>query len=462
MKRFIPILILLALLFNSCSKEDDVIENPPTQTEDTNGDLSSIEIPAPEDFGGGALDVTFSKLLVNRNDFKHMYQKTNGVTCGGSACLPTSYMMARAIVYPNRTFSVQELNTIINGMGTVCGTGTGITKCQTYAKNDIGSCNPSIPGTTIRETAKNYIKDNLEKGLPIISLVRIKNGTATSSPNYLSETTGSGHFVTIVGLELTASGTGSTIYYLDPLDHTAIVREANYSTFLNSCLAGSSANLYNIIAIGCASDVPVLSNEIDKNMLVYWDFDNNNGSDGSGNQNNAYNTSGFSFVTGINGTALNKTNMVGYTTSVYHSNSISMTNNVAFSFWLKRYNNNSGNTFSILDILNENNSSSVQPGITGSTNQLYFGYSTHNIYTSASMFNDNNYHHIVVNINSDKIDLYIDGQLKNTSNPTYVVPMPTSLKIGLLPNGNASIDQFRIYNKLLTTDEITKLYTLKK
>jgi hypothetical protein len=462
MKKYIIISILIIFFVCSCSKKTNTIDSPPVQVEGSNDDLSTIELPAPEDFGGGSFNITFSKLLVNRNNFKHIYQKTTGITCGGSACLPTSYMIARAIVYPNRAFSVRELNNIIEGMGTVCGTGTGITKCQTYAKNDIGTCNPSIPGTTDREIAKKYIKDNLQKGLPVISLVRIKAATSPSSSSYLSESTGFGHFVTIVGLELTTNGTGSIVYYFDPLDKTGVIREANYTTFLNSCLAGSSANLYNIIGVGCEVDVPTSTNDIDKNMLVYWSFDNNNGSDESGNQNNAYNTTGFSFIEGVNGTALNKTNMVGYTTSFYHSNAISMTNEVSFSFWLKRYNNNSGNTFSFLDILNENTSSSVQPGITGSTNQFYFGYSSHNIYTEATLFNDNNYHHIVVNVNNDKIDLYIDGQLKNSLNPIPIVPMPTSLKIGLLCNGNASIDQFRIYNKFLSVEEISKLYVLKK
>ncbi len=229
---------------------------PPAPSNDTSSDLTNILLPDPEDYGNGSnSDVSFAKLLVNGTSFQQIYQKTSGISCGGSACLPTSYMIARAINYPNRNFSIQELNSIISGMGMVCGVGTGIVQCQTYAKSDIGTCNPSLAGTTNRETAKNYIKDNIEKGLPVISLILIKSNTSTSSTNYLSETTGLRHFVTIVGIKLTTTGIGSTIFYIDPLDQTKIVREADYTTFLNSCLAASSANLYNLLAIGCEADV---------------------------------------------------------------------------------------------------------------------------------------------------------------------------------------------------------------
>ncbi|MEQ1553689.1 MAG: hypothetical protein ABL929_05905, partial [Ferruginibacter sp.] len=244
-------LIILSTLFTNCTKTKDLITEE-SAISDANNNLEFIEIPAPEDLGNGATEnVIFGKIIVNGTNFKHIYQKTIGVTCGGQACLPTSYMIARAVVYPNRNFSVQELNSIVSTMGTSCTDGTSISKCQSYAKSDLGTCNPSIPKTKIRDEAKNYIKNNLEKGLPIITLVSIKGGTSTSSPNYISEVKAFGHFVTIVGLELTTTESGSKIFYIDPLDQTKTLRETSYKTYLNSCLSASSSNLYNIIAIGC-------------------------------------------------------------------------------------------------------------------------------------------------------------------------------------------------------------------
>jgi hypothetical protein len=263
-KRFLNFSVLLCFVFSvflvgSCQKKDETPAQ--TQQEDTNTGLNEVGDAEPTpDLGSGlsGVAIEFSRMIVqDATAYRHFYQKS-AITCGGNVCLAASYMMGRGIIYPSKPFSAQELDRIKTGMRTVCSgdpdkLGASITNGYSFARTDIGSCQP--PNEWVdRETAKNNIRKWLASGLPVISLVRITAGSQiTASGRY-------NHFVLIVGLDYTVGGVGSVVYFIDPLSRVAEIRQANYTNFLNAMSAASSSSKYNFMPVGCEKDaLPVVT-----------------------------------------------------------------------------------------------------------------------------------------------------------------------------------------------------------
>lgn len=178
-------------------------------------------------------DVVFEKQLVNGSNYSHYYQK-NSPYYGGYACIPTSYMIARKIVYPNKAFSTDELVRISKGMN-LQSWGTSITNASNFAKSDIGSCNLTVQANGDVNWAKNYIKDAINANRPLLAVTNLR----------------SLHIVTIVGIKLTNSDDTGIIYYIDPYDTSANVRTYKLSTFLSSMRSASSYGYHNLLRIGC-------------------------------------------------------------------------------------------------------------------------------------------------------------------------------------------------------------------
>lgn len=183
----------------------------------------------------------YEKKIVSGTGYRHFCQ-LNGNYYPGVACLPTSYMMARGIVYSNRAVSSAELTVIAKGMYTSSG-GTSIVNASAFAKKDIGSCNLDISQTNTSDKvqAKTNIKNAIVASRPMVALVY---------PNIASS--GSmAHFVAIVGVRLTSSDDTSIIYYIDPLSRSAGVLEVSLTKFLTSMKSASSMGIYNLLRVGC-------------------------------------------------------------------------------------------------------------------------------------------------------------------------------------------------------------------
>jgi hypothetical protein len=178
-------------------------------------------------------DVYYNKQIVSGTNYNHYYQKDSPYF-GGYACIPTSYMIAKKIVYSNATFSTTELVRISKAMG-LQSWGTYIANAGTFAKSDIGTCNPAVQASSNVDWATTYIKDAITANRPLLAVTNLYGG----------------HIVPIVGLKLSNNSSESTVYYIDPLVKQAGVREMRLSDFLSSMRAASSTGSHNLLKIGC-------------------------------------------------------------------------------------------------------------------------------------------------------------------------------------------------------------------
>ncbi len=176
---------------------------------------------------------TFEKILVSVSSYKHFYQLNNPHPNKGMSCVPTSYMIARQIVYPNKTFTNVELNRISIAMG-LNRQGVAITSAASFAQKDIGSCNSLVHASTSETTSVNYIKESISANRPLLAVTQLN----------------SNHIVCVVGIKLTGQNKG-TIYYIDPLDKTANVRTYDLVSFMKSMRSASCCGFHNQLKVGC-------------------------------------------------------------------------------------------------------------------------------------------------------------------------------------------------------------------
>ncbi len=178
-------------------------------------------------------DVYYNKQIVSGTNYSHYYQKDSPYY-GGYVCIPTSYMIAKKIVYSNATFSTAELVRISKAMN-LQSWGTYIANAGNFAKSDIGACNPAVQASSNIDWATTYIKDAITANRPLLAVTNLYGG----------------HIVPIVGLKLSNNASESKVYYIDPLVKQAGVREMKLSDFLSSMRAASSTGSHNLLRIGC-------------------------------------------------------------------------------------------------------------------------------------------------------------------------------------------------------------------
>jgi len=197
---------------------------------------------------------------------------------------------------------------------------------------------------------------------------------------------------------------------------------------------------------------------------------NGNATDTGGNYNGS--VVGGSFTAGKFGNCFDTTGTAGYvdtniTTSV-------MANTVkSVSMWVNVPTNV---TYTVFMGNHNATQQSDDYRITCTSSKLTFGLILDNgnsgTYTlqSPGTINDGNWHHVVVTLaglnNGDAVALYLDGSLVNsgTLNTGYHYTDATDLALsnaGAYGSGgtNGKVDQVRLFNKVLSTAEITTLYT---
>lgn len=100
---------------------------------------------------------------------------------------------------------------------------------------------------------------------------------------------------------------------------------------------------------------------------------------------------------------------------------------------------------------------------------VYGNYTSNegNFYSTFNTINNGNWHHVVYFINQTTAKLYINGSLDTTHTLTVTPTINGNLEVGSLYNTGASsrssywdgaIDQVRIFNKELSSSEVTTLY----
>ena len=217
--------LAIVMIVSSCTKIEENTLTP-------NSKPSSAKIVA--------VKYDYEKFLTLTN-YIHWYEgdvpKNYCVALSTKGCAPTAYIMARRLVDKKFAVDVNEYKKAIDGMSTSCTTGTGFDKISTYAQktDQFGSKHNSYYSFN-REDFKVALKGLLTKEYPSIVAVWVKGTSITDvTKDKNGKVSGEGHVVTVYGLQQTKDGTGSIIYYLDPLASASNGKKSmDYSAFLNS------------------------------------------------------------------------------------------------------------------------------------------------------------------------------------------------------------------------------------
>ncbi len=208
-------------------------------------------------------------------------------------------------------------------------------------------------------------------------------------------------------------------------------------------------------------------------LVGYWGF-NGNANDESGNGNNGT-VNGATLTTDRNGNVNSSYSFNGNSgITIPHSTSLNIGSSSTFSFWLKY--NNLSNGFNLV----------FKKGITGGCpdSGYYFAFDgipgpAHKCFgygvtgncsaISDTAYLDNQWHNIIVVYNLQNSQIYFDGILQdgdanNNLNQTIsntIEPLIIGYYNGPYSgtSWNGLIDDFGIWNRVLTQSEITQLYT---
>lgn len=298
---------------------------------------------------------------------------------------------------------------------------------------------------------------------------------------------------------LSISGTYHTLY-LDGIQVSQSVSPTNIFNLFS--------NIQNI-TIGCRpdktqafsgyiSDFKIYNNTItsrqvsnlylNRNLVIRYSFDNSINNltandalfiyDASfiGNATLTTNSTLGNYALSLTNPAFQPASSYLYSTPLIDNNAITINANtgLTISCWMNTFGFVNNDVMCIFDIPFVNGQKGISVDISGN-NQIYstaFFYASlpYNIYNfPSSTFTtfDNNYHHVVLSISGTTHTLYSDGQqiAQNTNAINIFQYYPASISklfIGsaadLSYGFNGAIDDFRIYNRALSTSDITQLY----
>lgn len=132
-------------------------------------------------------------------------------------------------------------------------------------------------------------------------------------------------------------------------------------------------------------------------------------------------------------------------------------NEFTYSAWFKTTSNSGYNM-----IINVDGGSTGNPQLRTSDGRVQFRFYAGNSLTSSSKYNDNTWYLATGGINSNgDYFLYVDLQFIGTLSPDKNLNLSGNTRVGLYTsydNYDGLISNFRIYNRVLTTDEIELLY----
>jgi hypothetical protein len=211
---------------------------------------------------------------------------------------------------------------------------------------------------------------------------------------------------------------------------------------------------------------------VPSNGLVGWWPFNGNANDESGNGNNGT-VNGATLTSDRNGStnaAYNFTNSLNVI-NIPHSSSLNLSGAMSFSFWLNSTDVNAHQVIMNKATGGTSNSYILQlsPG-NDTKNKIWLncgGLTQISQLSNPVITANNQWYHVTVVYDLQKVSFYINGQLTNTYSPlTSSTPTNTNpLTIGR--DGDASnstsfkgkLDDIAIYNRALTQEEVTSLYS---
>jgi hypothetical protein len=224
-------------------------------------------------------------------------------------------------------------------------------------------------------------------------------------------------------------------------------------------VSAQSTNLYvgQDLSIGSALTTTIYvgggSSDITNGLIAWYKFDEGSGttaSDSSGSGHNGTLTSSPTWITGPSGNgALNFTS-TSQNVSCGTINGTALTE-ITITFWLKV--SSTANESKIVDWGNIYIKCSNGGGQT--VNGTVSGSAAGSAYTSQTVF-DSTWHFIAYTSSGSSQTIYFDGAASGTASQTFT-PQNTALYVAHILT--ASVDDVRIYNRSLSSTEISTLFS---
>jgi hypothetical protein len=198
--------------------------------------------------------------------------------------------------------------------------------------------------------------------------------------------------------------------------------------------------------------------DLSNGLVAYYPF-NGNANDESGNGNNGT-VNGATLTTDRFGNVGKAYSFNGGDNNISVSKNQQILNYCSFSAWFKLIGNQRVNQYYIIDARISFGNNSTYLNVDRDLIQtLGFSYST-------SVINDNNWHQIISSYDGSVTKIYLDGTLINQSSQGNLNIVLNNLRIGNSCNNNecfnGNLDDIRIYNRTLSSDEVTALYNSEK
>jgi len=270
--------------------------------------------------------------------------------------------------------------------------------------------------------------------------------------------------VILFNLNMRASGSPALVLNPDNLTNTLVV-------------AGESLTRTMVISNTGNSDLefsfcPPPPKEDDNGLVAYYPF-NGNANDESGNGHDGIEKGTFSYGVGFDGSSA-KFNGTDTFIEIPHSDALSLNGKFSISVWVKSNDTNpySGLVSKILPNVPRNGytlgANYVSTGSDIYMNQYKeWGNIAAGVRSSSDVLNDE-WHHVTATYDEQNFRLFIDGQLETQKTYTGgLTPNTMPLFLGRDPYNavpqnrhyNGEMDELRIYNRVLSENEISGLYT---
>ena len=245
----------------------------------------------------------------------------------------------------------------------------------------------------------------------------------------------------------------------------------------NGIIFNKGERMYKKILIGllCCIDLfavdPIINEAINLNngLVAHYEFEDNPG-DSSGNEHNGIKYGQVSYVEGVMGKAINFNGTYQNYIRIPHNNSLNINGNYSFSYWVNK-GEETGSTQVLFSKGRDCRNSYFASGAGGSFT-LGYGNSWCDGKGLYKSFLAHEWHMVTILIDntSNKLKYFLDGNFEEEIIiPTYSTSNNYDLVIGrhdTFNNGSSSwaypfngkLDDFRIYDRLLTNTEIQELY----
>ncbi|UUZ94051.1 fibronectin type III domain-containing protein [Paenibacillus sp. P25] len=344
-------------------------------------------------------------------------------------------------------------------------------------------------------TADKYLKGQVDdfriynRALSSDEVAGVMNGqtlaTVPTIPTGVTATTAGASSINL-SWPAVAGATGYNVYVANSSAVNAIYTQVNSdvvtgTTFAHTGLKANTTNYYRITAVNAVGESDVsatasatTSNMPDTSLIAWYKFDQTSGttatdSSGYGNNGTVYGGAGAAWTAGKSGSAIDLGGNNAYI--ALPAGVVSSADSATVAAWV--YLDTVSNWMRIFDFGSGTSTYMFLTPKNGATGKMRFAIknngSSEQIIDGPSALGAGGWHHVAVTLNGATGILYVDGAEVGRNSSMTIKPSnmgaTTQNWIGRSqfsdPYLNGQVDDFRIYSKALTAEEIASLAALQ-